>query len=124
MPEEINRRIVDHISDVNLPYTEHARRYLFDEGIRREYTFVTGSPMREVLNVHSEKINGSDVLSRLDLSKNEYILLSAHREENIDNEVNFLELVNAINGIAETYKVPIIYSMHPRSKKFVNLREV
>lgn len=119
LPEEINRRIVDHISDVNLPYSEHARRYLFAEGIKKEHVYVTGSPMREVLAVQSQKIENSTILDELNLKRKEYILLSAHREENIDNEKNFLELMNAINAMAENYKLPVIYSVHPRSKKFI-----
>ncbi|PKP51750.1 MAG: UDP-N-acetylglucosamine 2-epimerase (non-hydrolyzing) [Bacteroidetes bacterium HGW-Bacteroidetes-1] len=119
LPEEINRRIVDHISDVNLPYTEHARRYLFAEGIKKEHVYVTGSPMKEVLAVQSRKIENSSILDELNLKRKEYILLSAHREENIDNEKNFLELMNAINAMAENYKMPVIYSVHPRSKKFI-----
>jgi UDP-N-acetyl-L-fucosamine synthase len=119
LPEEINRRIVDHISDVNLPYTEHARRYLFAEGIKKEHVYVTGSPMKELLAVQSRKIENSSILDELNLKRKEYILLSAHREENIDNEKNFLELMNAINAMAENYKMPVIYSVHPRSKKFI-----
>jgi UDP-N-acetylglucosamine 2-epimerase (non-hydrolysing) len=115
LPEEINRRIVDHISDINLPYTEHARRYLLSEGIRKEHIFVTGSPMTEVLNEHKENIEKSDILKKLKLKKNAYILVSAHREENIDNKENFLSLMNALNEIAEKYGMPLIYSTHPRS---------
>lgn len=122
LPEEINRRIVDHISDVNLPYSEHARRYLFSEGVKKEQIYVTGSPMAEVLNVNRSKIENSKILETLDLKEKEYILLSAHREENIDNEKNFLELMNAINAMAECYKVPVIYSVHPRSKKYIEQR--
>ena len=122
LPEEINRRMIDHISDVNLPYSEYARRNLLAEGLRREYTFVTGSPMAEVLSVHGEKIEKSDVLSQLELEKNKYILLSVHREENIDQEANFFELMNAVNTMAETYQVPVIYSTHPRSAKFIAQR--
>lgn len=122
LPEEINRRIVDHISDVNLPYTEHARRYLFAEGLKKEHIYVTGSPMNEVLAAHHQKIEESKILNELNLKSKEYILLSAHREENIDNEKNFLELMNAINAMAETYKFPVIYSVHPRSKKFITER--
>ena len=122
LPEEINRRIVDHISDVNLPYSEHARRYLFSEGVKKEQIYVTGSPMEEVLEVNKTKIEESKVLEILGLKEREYILLSAHREENIDNEKNFLELMNSINAMAETYKVPVIYSVHPRSKKFIEQR--
>lgn len=115
VPEEINRKIVDHISDINLPYTEHSRRYLLSEGFRKEHIYVTGSPMAEVLETYKEKINGSDVLDKLKLKKDNYILVSAHREENIDNEKNFLSLMNAINKIAEKYQMPVIYSTHPRS---------
>jgi UDP-N-acetylglucosamine 2-epimerase (non-hydrolysing) len=123
VPEEINRKIVDHISDINLPYTEHARRYLLSEGIRKDHIFVTGSPMREVLNQYKEKINTSDVLGTLNLESSKYIIVSAHREENIDNESNFISLMNAINSIAEHYKMPIIYSTHPRSMKFIEQRQ-
>ena len=122
LPEETNRRIVDHISDVNLCYSEHARRYLNAEGTAKERTYVTGSPMAEVLSANFEKILRSDVLTRLDLEPKKYILLSAHREENIDNEHNFMELMNAVNAMAETYNMPIIYSTHPRSKKFIETR--
>ncbi len=117
VPEEINRKIVDHISDINLPYTEHSRRYLLSEGIRKEYIFVTGSPMPEVLNKYRDSINESKVLNKLKLEKDKYILVSAHREENIDIEDNFLNLVNSLNSIAEEFKLPIIYSTHPRSWK-------
>ncbi len=117
--EMINRKIVDHISDINLPYTQHARRYLLSEGIDGKTIFVTGSPMREVLRAHEEKFTKSDVLERLGLKANNYILVSAHREENIDIERNFMSLMNAINGIAEKYQMPVIYSIHPRSKKFI-----
>lgn len=123
LPEEINRRIVDHTSDVNLCYTEHARNYLNWEGVPKERTYVVGSPMAEVLTLNENKINNSDVLKQLKLKKNEYILLSAHREENIDIEENFLALMNAINAMAEHYKIPVIYSMHPRSKKNIEYRE-
>lgn len=123
VPEEINRKIVDHISDINLPYTEHSRRYLLAEGFRKEHIFVTGSPMQEVLQVHMARIDESDVLDRLGLESGKYILVSAHREENIDNETNFLSLMNAINKIAERYQMPIIYSTHPRSKKFIEQRD-
>ncbi len=122
VPEEINRKIVDHISDINLPYTEHSRRYLLSEGIRKEHIFVTGSPMREVLRDHMDKIKASDVLTRLGIKANRYILLSAHREENIDFEDNFMSLMTAVNSIADKYQLPIIYSMHPRSKKFIDER--
>lgn len=121
--EMINRKIVDHISDINLAYTEHSRRYLLAEGLDGKTIFVTGSPMREVLRDHMEKIQASDVLERLGLEKGKYILLSAHREENIDLEDNFMSLMTSINRIAEKYQLPIIYSMHPRSKKFIEQRE-
>lgn len=117
VPEEINRKIVDHISDVNLPYTEHSRRYLLSEGVRKEHIFVTGSPMIEVLHKNMEKIEQSYVLEKLGLEAGKYILVSAHREENIDNDNNFFSLMNALNNIAEIYKLPIIYSTHPRSWK-------
>lgn len=120
--EMINRKIVDHISDINLPYTEHSRRYLLSEGIDGKTIFVTGSPMREVLRDHEEQIEKSDVLERLHLEKNRYILLSAHREENIDNEENFMSLMNAVNHIAEKYQMPVIYSTHPRSQKYIDKR--
>jgi len=122
VPEMINRKIVDHISDINLPYTEHSRRYLLSEGIDGKTIFVTGSPMSEVLRDYLEKIKGSDILERLALKKGEYLLLSAHREENIDIEDNFFSLMNAVNRIAEKYQKPIIYSTHPRSKKFIEKR--
>lgn len=122
LPEEINRKMIDHISDVNLPYSEYARRNLLAEGLRREYTFVTGSPMAEVLQTHNIKIQQSNVLQQLDLKKNNYILLSAHREENIDQEANFFALMNAVNIMAETYQVPVIYSTHPRSAKAIENR--
>ena len=117
LPEETNRRIVDIISDVNMAYSEHARRYLADTGLPRERTYVTGSPMAEVLHRNLAKIEASDIHSRLGLEKGKYILLSAHREENIDTEKNFLSLFNAINAMAEKYDMPILYSCHPRSKK-------
>lgn len=121
--EMINRKIVDHIADINLPYTEHSRRYLISEGIDGKNIFVTGSPMQEVLKVHIDKIKESDVLKRLNLRKEEYILVSAHREENIDNEENFMSLMTAINNIAEKYKMPVIYSTHPRSRNFIEARK-
>ncbi len=121
--EMINRKIVDHISDINLPYTEHSRRYLISEGIDGKTVFVTGSPMREVLEAHREKIDKSDVLERLGLEKGKFILVSAHREENIDNEENFMQLMTAINNIAEKYQMPVIYSTHPRSMKFIEKRQ-
>ena len=117
LPEETNRRIVDIISDVNLAYSEHARRYLADCGLPKERTYVTGSPMAEVLTDNLEKIKGSDIHARLGLEKGKYILLSAHREENIDTEKNFTSLFTAINRMAEKYNMPILYSCHPRSRK-------
>lgn len=117
LPEETNRRIVDIISDVNLAYSEHARRYLADCGLPKERTYVTGSPMAEVLHQNFEEIKASDILSKLCLKPKKYILLSAHREENIDTEKNFLSLFHAINKLAEKYDLPILYSCHPRSKK-------
>ena len=122
LPEEINRRIVDHIADVNLCYSEHARRYLILEGVNKERTYVTGSSMAEVLDRSIDKIKNSKILNKLKLEKNKYIILSAHREENIDNESNFLELMNSINKVAEIYNVPVIYSTHPRSLKFIKER--
>ena len=116
LPEETNRRIVDIISDVNLCYSEHARRYLADCGLPKERTYVTGSPMAEVLHKNLAKIEASDIHTRLDLEKGKYILLSAHREENIDTEKNFTSLFTAINALAEKYDMPILYSCHPRSR--------
>ena len=116
LPEETNRRIVDIISDVNMAYSEHARRYLADCGLPKERTYVTGSPMAEVLRGNLDKIKASNVLERLGLEKDKYILLSAHREENIDTEKNFLSLFTAINALAEKYDMPILYSCHPRSR--------
>ena len=120
--EMVNRTIVDHISDINLPYTENSRRYLLSEGVDGKMMFVTGSPMREVLEAHRGQIEKRDVLERLGLEAGKYFLLSAHREENIDNEENFQSLMNAVNQIAEHYQLPVIYSMHPRSKKFIEQR--
>ena len=117
LPEETNRRIVDIISDVNMAYSEHARRYLADTGLPKERTYVTGSPMAEVLHNNLAEIEASDIHKRLGLEKGKYILLSAHREENIDTEKNFMSLFNAINKMAEKYDMPILYSCHPRSKK-------
>ena len=117
LPEETNRRIVDIIADVNLAYSEHARRYLADCGLPKERTYVTGSPMAEVLHNNLSEIEASDIHEKLGLEKGKYILLSAHREENIDTEKNFLSLFNAVNKMAEKYDMPILYSCHPRSKK-------
>ena len=117
LPEETNRRIVDIISDVNLCYSEHARRYLAENGLPKERTYVTGSPMAEVLHLNLKGIEDSDILDRLGLKKGKYMLLSAHREENIDTEKNFLSLFTAINALAEQYGMPILYSCHPRSRK-------
>ena len=119
LPEETNRRIVDHIADVNLCYSEHARRYLNAEGTAKERTYVTGSPMAEVLSANLDKIMQSKILQKLGLDKQKYILLSAHREENIDTEKNFLDLFNSINALARKYDMPILYSCHPRSKKML-----
>lgn len=122
LPEETNRRIVDHISDINLPYTEHARRYLLSEGGRKEHIFVTGSPMREIISANRHKIENSSVLKDLELAPKAYILLSAHREENIDHEEHFAQLMSAINQLAQAYQLPVIYSVHPRSAKFIARR--
>lgn len=122
LPEEVIRRIVDVTSDVNLCYSEHARQYILNTGVRPEYTYVVGSPMAEVLDAHREAIDNSDILERLGLEKGKYILLSAHREENIDIESNFLALMNAVNAMAENYDMPILYSCHPRSKKYIKQR--
>jgi UDP-N-acetylglucosamine 2-epimerase len=124
VPEEINRKIVDHISDINLPYTEHSRRYLLSEGIKKDFIFVTGSPMTEVLNFYKEKIEQSKVLEELKLEKGKYILVSAHREENIDIEKNFTNLIDSLNTVAEEFKMPIIYSTHPRSWKKIKERKI
>lgn len=117
VPEEINRRIIDHISDVNLPYSEHARRNLIAEGIRKEYTFVTGSPLTELVHKHLPAIKQSTILSKLQLTENSYILVSLHREENVDHPKHFQELMNALNSVAITYNLPIIFSTHPRTQK-------
>ena len=122
LPEETNRRIVDIISDVNLCYSEHARRYLNASSVAKERTYVVGSPMAEVLHNNLEKIKASNILEKLNLKKGRYILLSAHREENIDTEKNFFSLMNAVNAMAEKYDMPILYSCHPRSKKFIEQR--
>ena len=122
LPEEVIRRIVDVTSDINLCYSENARKYILDTGVKPEYTHVVGSPMAEVLRNSENNIENSDILSRLSLEKGKYILLSAHREENIDIEENFFSLMNAINAMAEQYDMPILYSCHPRSKKFIEQR--
>lgn len=124
LPEEINRKIVDHISDINLPYTENSRRYLLAEGFRKEHIFVTGSPMTEVLEINKEKIENSDILEKLNLKPNKYILLSIHREENVDKEETFNNLIESINEVAEVYKLPIIFSVHPRTQKKLKERKV
>lgn len=121
--EMINRKIVDHIADINLPYTENSRRYLLSEGIDGKTIFVTGSPITEVLRNHKDSINSSTILNQLGLEKNKFILVSAHREENIDIEKNFISLMNSINKIAERYQMPVIYSTHPRSQKFIDKRK-
>ena len=120
VPEEVNRKIVDHTSDVNLAYTEHSRRYLISEGFPQQYIFVTGSPMTEVLNQYKNSIDSSSVLDQLQLEKDKYILVSAHREENLDIEDNFRKLVDMLNYIANEYDMPIIYSTHPRTQKKIN----
>lgn len=122
LPEEVIRRIVDVTSDVNLCYSEHARRYILDTGVKPEYTFVVGSPMLEVLDRYEDKIEQSKILQELGLESGKYFLLSAHREENIDNEDNFISLMNAVNSIAEYYEMPILYSCHPRSRKYIEKR--
>jgi UDP-N-acetylglucosamine 2-epimerase (non-hydrolysing) len=123
LPEETNRKIVDHIADVNLCYSEHARRYLLTEGRPKERTYVTGSPMAEVLSSHLEKINNSHVIETLQLKKKNYILLSAHREENIDIVDNFMALMESVNTLAQVYDMPVIYSTHPRSAKIIEERK-
>lgn len=122
LPEEVIRRVVDVTSDINLCYSEHARRYILDTGVKPEYTYVVGSPMAEVLDKCKEKIESSDVLEKLGLEAGKYILLSAHREENIDIESNFMSLMTAVNAMAENYDMPILYSCHPRSKKYIKAR--
>ncbi|CDG01001.1 Putative UDP-N-acetylglucosamine 2-epimerase [Clostridium chauvoei JF4335] len=124
VPEEINRKIVDHISDINLTYTEHSRRYLLSEGFRKEHIYVTGSPMKEVLSKNMDKIQASNVLEELNLESGKYILVSAHREENIDNDENLFGLVEALNTVAEQYNMPIIYSTHPRSWKRIEEKQI
>ncbi len=123
LPEEVIRRIVDVTSDVNLCYSEHARRYILETGVKPEYTYVVGSPMAEVLSAYDEQINQSNILDTLGLKPQKYILLSAHREENIDIEQNFFSLMNAVNAMAQTYDMPILYSCHPRSKKYIEARK-
>ncbi len=122
VPEEINRKIIDHISDVNLPYTEHARRYLLNEGLKPEYTIVTGSPMLEVLQTNQDIIKYNDVLDRLDLKENEYFVLSTHREENVDSEQAFNKLINSANAIANYYNKTIVFSVHPRTRQWLKSR--
>ena len=122
LPEEVIRRIVDVTSDINLCYSEHARRYILDTGVKPEYTYVVGSPMAEVLDKYKSQIEQSNILEELGLESGKYILLSAHREENIDIEENFMSLMNAVNAMAENYDMPILYSCHPRSKKFIEER--
>ncbi len=122
LPEEVIRRIVDVTSDINLCYSENARKYILDTGVKPEYTYVTGSPMAEVLDSCIDKINASKVLEALNLQSKKYILLSAHREENIDIEENFMALMNAVNAMAETYDMPVLYSCHPRSRKMIEKR--
>lgn len=122
LPEEVIRRIVDVTSDINLCYSEHARRYILESGARPEYTFVVGSPMAEVLSHYSEEINKCNILQELNLTPGKYILLSAHREENIDNEINFRSLMNSVNSMAEKYDMPILYSCHPRAQKYIKER--
>lgn len=124
VPEEINRKISDHISDINLTYTEHSRRYLLSEGFRKDHVFVTGSPLREVLTKYASKIEESNVLQRLDLTKDKYIVVSAHREENIDLGNHFELLVDSLNAVAEKYKMPIIFSTHPRTQKRITANNV
>ncbi len=120
VPEEINRRVVDHVSDVNLAYTENARRYLINEGIKNDFLYVTGSPMTEVLLKNLDQINSSNILNDLGLKEKEYFVVSAHREENIDIEKNFLSLVDSLNAVAEKYNKPIIFSTHPRTQKRID----
>ncbi len=122
LPEEVIRRIVDVTSDVNLCYSENARRYILDSGVKPEYTFVVGSPMAEILTKYNDSINRSKILEQLNLQSKKFILLSAHREENIDIEENFFSLMNAVNAMAEKYDMPVVYSCHPRSKKFIEQR--
>ena len=122
VPEEINRRLVDHLSDINLPYTENSRKYLISEGIAEDRVYVTGSPMMEVLSANMDKIEGSQILEKLELKKENYIVVSAHREENIDNEAHFTSLMNALNDIAVHLDMKVVYSVHPRTEKFLKQR--
>ena len=122
LPEEVIRRIVDVTSDINLCYSEHARRYILNSGVKPEYTYVVGSPMAEVLKVHARAIDDSNILNELELKPKKYILLSSHREENIDIEANFYSLMNAVNAMAEYYDMPVLYSCHPRSEKYIKER--
>lgn len=124
VPEEINRKISDHISDINLTYTEHSRRYLLSEGFRKDHVFVTGSPLFEVLKKHSQQILDSDVLNKLNISKGNYIVVSAHREENIDLADHFEQLSEALNAVAEKYQMPIIFSTHPRTHKKIESKNI
>ncbi len=124
VPEEINRKIADHISDINLCYTENSRRYLLSEGFRKDHVFVTGSPLKEVLLKYNDRIERSDVLSRLDLIEGKYIVVSAHREENIDLNDHFETLVSSLNSVAERFKVPVIFSTHPRTKKQIESKKI
>ncbi len=124
VPEEINRKISDHISDINLCYTEHSRRYLLSEGFRKDHVFVTGSPLKEVLLKYSDKIHSSEILTRLDLQNEKYIVVSAHREENIDLKDHFEQLVDSLNAVAEKYDMPIIFSTHPRTLKRIKEKNI
>jgi len=124
VPEEINRKISDHISDINLTYTEHSRRYLLSEGFRKDHVFVTGSPLFEVLNKNKVNIENSNVLEKLKLEKGKYFVVSAHREENIDLDDNFLKLAEALNAVAEKYNLPVVFSTHPRTKKQIDAKGI
>lgn len=124
VPEEINRKIVDHVSDINLTYTEHGRRYLLSEGFRKDHIFVTGSPMAEILYHYKEKIERSTILDNLKLGANKFILVSAHREENLEIEDHFLDLISALNAVAEEFKMPLIYSTHPRSLNKIKTKKI